>query len=458
MVSLNCYSGTGTNVGIVPDGQCVRKKIRNDGTVVDIVFPKDVVVNGCYCLLNKDYLKEYGNDAALFLEWKTRFTITFATCRGVFAQTFQNNWVNGVLYMFSFNKTATYPINNPNNPTYNYCSDVIVYNDINNGFYYRSSPWDGNDFIGKNSPTIPTTWPSVLVNDYPGTGYNTKQIQFPTTIVDMGPREKFISEICNNNNFNSYYVDNIKSTSYQDLSDVIQIGFLSRLLNDNFRQSILPISNPAGDNTEGKGIIQFFNSTRQGDRIDGDFAQMFSINSEWKISPFLSENYPNPDSIFFGNDTQSQQRPVFGVFYEVPQINDAYRKNLTPGLETLNYSPLLQYYYGYPKTQEVPFYKWTIESQSGNIFGNENNNWDTTGPFYKRGYQDLEFTNNNEYYQTSTTQLGYLTNFDLNGDPQPLPNNSGNYVVGAPFHFYFGLNNGKTAIDKFVKLYVTTEE
>ena len=458
MVSLNCYSGTGTNVGIVPDGQCVRKKIRNDGTVVDIVFPKDVVVNGCYCLLNKDYLKEYGNDAALFLEWKTRFTITFATCRGVFAQTFQNNWVNGVLYMFSFNKTATYPINNPNNPTYNYCSDVIVYNDINNGFYYRSSPWDGNDFIGKNSPTIPTTWPSVLVNDYPGTGYNTKQIQFPTTIVDMGPREKFISEICNNNNFNSYYVDNIKSTSYQDLSDVIQIGFLSRLLNDNFRQSILPISNPAGDNTEGKGIIQFFNSTRQGDRIDGDFAQMFSINSEWKISPFLSENYPNPDSIFFGNDTQSQQRPVFGVFYEVPQINDAYRKNLTPGLETLNYSPLLQYYYGYPKTQEVPFYKWTIESQSGNIFGNENNNWDTTGPFYKRGYQDLEFTNNNEYYQTSTTQLGYLTNFDLNGDPQPLPNNSGNYVVGAPFHFYFGLNNGKTAIDKFVKLYVNTEE
>jgi hypothetical protein len=220
---------------------------------------------------------------------------------------------------------------------------------------------------------------------------------------------------------------------------------------------MIPIANPSGGNTEGKGIIQFFNSKRQGDRIDGDFAQMFSISSEWKILPFIVENYPNPDSIFFGNDSQSDQRPVFGVFYEVPQINNAYRKNLTPGYETLNYTPLLQYFYGYPKTQEVPFYKWTIESQSGNIFGNENNNWNTTGPFYKRGYQDLNFTDVNEYYQTTTTQLGYLTNFDLIGDPQPTPNNSGSYVVGAPFHFYFGLNNGKTAVDKFVKLYILTE-
>jgi hypothetical protein len=27
-------------------------------------------------------------------------------------------------------------------------------------------------------------------------------------------------------------------------------------------------------------------------------------------------------------------------------------------------------------------------------------------------------------------------------------------VVGAPYHFYFGLVNGNTAVDKFYKLYV----
>ena len=456
MVSLFCYTGSGTNVGVVPDGQCVREK--SNGDIVPI--GPNRVVRGCYCLLNKDYLKEYGNDAALFLEWKTRFTITFAACRGVFAQTFQNNWINGVLYMFSFNKTATYPINDPNNPTYNYCDDVIVYNDLNNGFYYRSSPWDGNNFIGKDSPVVPSAWPPILVNDYPGIGYNKKQIQFPTTVVDLGPREKFISEICNNNNFNSYFVDRVKSTSYQDNSDLIQLGFLSRLLNDNFRQAMLPVTNPAGDNTEGKGIIQFFNSSRQGDRVDGDFAQMLSINSEWRVSPFLSENYPNPNSIYFGDDTQSGQgypRPVFGVFYESPQLDYSYRRNLTPGFETLNFVPLLQYYYGYPKTQEVPHYKWGISDGSNSIFGSENNNWNTNAPFYKRGYQDLDFNTTTEYFQANPTPTGFLTNFDLSGNPDPARDSSGNYIVGAPFHFYFGLNNGKTAVDKFVKLYILTE-
>jgi len=456
MTSLFCYTGSGNNVGVVPDGSCVREK--QNGDIVPI--GPNRVVRGCYCLLNKQYLKEYGNDAALFLEWKTRFTITFAACRGVFAHTFQNNWINGALYMFSFNKTATYPINDPNNPTYTYCDDVIMYNDITNGFYYRSSPWNGTNFIGKNSPAIPSIWPSILVNDYPGIGYNKKQIQFPTTIVDMGPREKFISEICDNNNFNSYFVDRIKSTSYQDTSDLIQLGFLSRLLNDNFRQSILPITNAAGDNTEGKGIIQFFNSKRQGDRVDGDFAQMLSINSEWRISPFLSENYPNPNSIYFGDDTQTGNgypRPVFGVFYESPQIDYSYRRNLTPGFETLNFSPLLQYYYGYPKTQEVPHYKWGISDGTTSIFGSENNNWNTNAPFYKRGYQDLDFNSSNEYFQANPTPTGFLTNFDLSGNPDPARNTTGNYIVGAPFHFYFGLNNGKTAVDKFIKLYILTE-
>ena len=447
IVPLDCYSGTGNNVGVLPPNTCE--------------IPSNRVVRGCYCLLNKKYLSQVDEDVKLFLEWKTRFTITFAACRGVFAQTFQNNWINGALYMFNFNKTSTYTLTDPTTPTYNYCSDVIVFNDINNGFYYRSSPWKDStqQFIGKDAPTFSSiiNLPPSILNTYPGLGYNKKQIQFPTTIVDMGPREKFISEICNDNNFNSYYVDNIKSTSYQDLSDVIQIGFLSRLLNDNVRQAMIPITNPSGGNTEGKGIIQFFNSKRQGDRIDGDFAQMFSISSEWKILPFIVENYPNPDSIFFGNDSQSDQRPVFGVFYEVPQINNAYRKNLTPGFETLNFAPILQYYYGYPKTQEVPHYKWNITNGPNSIFGSENNNWNTNGPFYKRGYQDLDFNTTNEYFQANPTPTGFLTNFDLSGNPDPVRDSSGNYIVGAPFHFYFGLNNGKTAVDKFVKLYILTE-
>lgn len=444
MVSLQCYQGSGNNVSVIPPDQCV--------------VPEGRVKGGCYCLLNKKYLTEYGEDVKLFLEWKTRFTITFAACRGVFAQTFQNNWINGVLYMFSFNKTSTYEALSTI-PTYNFCDDIIVFNKLNNGFYYRSSPWKKTtqEFIGKTKPAVNPLWPSIIVNGYPGLGYNEKQIQFPTTMVDLGPRDEFITEICNSSNFNGYMVDQVKSTSNQDSSELIQIGFLSRLLNETFRQSILPIST-GGSSSEGKGIIQFFNSTRKADRIDGDFAQALSINSEWKINPFIFENYTNPNSIYFGNDNQVPPRPVFGIFFESPTNEYKYRRRFTPGIETYNQSPLIEDYYGFPKTQDVPYYQWTIK-QSNNIFGSEDNNWYTFSPFFHQGYQKLDFNNLfDPYFRSSTTKLGILTNFDVNGQPLPQPQVTDKILVGAPFHFYFGLNNGKTAIDKFFKLYVNTQE
>ena len=475
MVPLECYTGSGSHVGVVPTGQCS--------------VPANRMINGCYCLLNKKYVKEYGSDVRLFLEWKVRFTMNFAACRGIFAQVFQNNWVNGVLYMFNFNKQTTYGVT-ANDANYNYCNDVIVFNDISNNFYYRSSPWsDSTDqFIGKDSPSIPSVLPALI--KFPGYGYNDKQIQFPTTVVDLGPRDSFINEICcgGNNNFGSYYADQLKTTSYQDNSEIIQLGFLSRILNEGVRQRIIPIT--AGqDNSEGKGIEQFFNSTRGAFRIDGDWAQMLSINSEWEVLPFISENLPQPnpnDYIYFGDNGASNPKeikPVMGLFFQTPENNLRYRKIESPGTETYSFTPLIQENFGYPKSQVVPNYKWSIKPSAPtnvnaqNIFGNEDNNWytdtagsDYNGGFFKKQYQALDFTSVNEKYRTQTTSLGYLTNYDLAGNPQPqpaggivldgkdsgLPNDA--VVVGAPYHFYFGLNNGKTAINRFYKLYVQTPQ
>jgi hypothetical protein len=195
MVSLQCYQGTGTDISVNPNCS----------------VPTDRVKQGCYCLLNPKELTEddgsilrslfkkvylikdaYKDDAKLFLEWKTRFTVTFAACRGVFAQVFQNNWINGTLYMFSFNKSTTFEIDEPEQPIYNYCKDTVVFNEITKGFYYRSSPWNGSNFIGVDSPPQ-TGVPAFLRDEYPGFGYNTQRIQFPTTIMDMGPREEFIA-------------------------------------------------------------------------------------------------------------------------------------------------------------------------------------------------------------------------------------------------------------------------
>jgi hypothetical protein len=472
MVPLACYSGSGSDVGVLPEGQCT--------------VPANRMINGCYCLLNKTYLVEYGDDARLFLEWKTRFTMNFAACRGVFAQTFQNNWINGVLYMFSFNKRTTFSINQET--TYNYCEDVIMFNELTNTFYYRSSPWNDSSqqFVGKDSPATPI---GGNLFDFPGLGYNKKQIQFPTTVVDLGPRDNFINEVCcsaSEDGFGSYYADQVKGTSYQDNSNIIQLGFLSRILNEGVRQRMIPIST-GGDNSEGKGIIQFFNSTRGGYRIDGDWAQMLSINSEWKVSPFITENVPAPDYIYFGdnqngfaNSIQPKEiKPIMGLFFQADESELRYRKIMSPGIETYNFSPLIEQKFGYPKSQVVPHYKWFITTPdiytgTPNIFGSEDNNWYTNSSFptgfFSKKYQDLDFTSPGEKYQTNLTKLGYIASFDINGDPLPITplaniaqgdpstNFLDSVVVGAPYHFYFGLNNGKTAINRFYKLYVATAE
>jgi hypothetical protein len=445
MVSLQCYTGTGVNIGVNPN--CAQTN----------------VVNGCYCLLNPNSFGEYlvngayTADLQLLLEWKARFTLTFAACRGVFAQVFQNNWVNGNLYMFSFVKKTSF--NLQGEPNYRYCKDIAVYNPISNSFFYRSSPYNNNtnNFVGKNQPS--------QFNTSFNYGYNEKQILFPTTVVDLGPRDSFIREICCNDGFGSYYVDQVKSTSYQDNSDIIQIGFLSRILDNTTLDSLLP----NGD-TEGLGIDQFFDNDRGGDRIDGDFSQMLSINSEWKITPFITDNVDSSNQVFIGKSTPSNpsSKPIFGVFFNLSDDSLRYRKIMSPGIETyLTLPVLIEENFGYPKSQIVPFYKWRI-NQASIIFGTENNNWFTNtqnGTFYTKRYQDLDFLTPNEKYTTTTTKLGYITNYYSNGTPNPNSSNvtngtpGGNPVlVGAPYHFYFGLYNGKTALDIFYKLYVQVQD
>ena len=55
---------------------------------------------------------------------------------------------------------------------------------------------------------------------------------------------------------------------------------------------------------------------------------------------------------------------------------------------------------------------------------------------------------------------GFITNFNQNTLlPNPYYSVNGNvYLVGAPSHFYFGLNNGKTAMNRFINKYIDTAD
>jgi len=111
---------------------------------------------------------------------------------------------------------------------------------------------------------------------------------------------------------------------------------------------------------------------------------------------------------------------------------------------------------------------WSIQNDSPdvNLFGTELNSWNTN-KVYSGLYQGEDFFNN-----TPTTYmkpdygygLGYIYNRSLadetfNQYPGNNPNPTGQYSegdfkVGNPFYFYFGLKRGKTAITRFIKSYI----
>ena len=448
--------------GMVPL-KCYKNVIDSNGNttieVIDPCFdnidPAVKVSNGCYSLVKKPIVTLI-SDFVNLMEWKTRFRFMFSACRGVFSHVFQNNWVNGTLYMFTFKKQTIFDIvGQPKK--YKFCGTydnlyrpgqgpIFYTENTTNSFFYRSTPYDGNNFVGQK-PQLSTYFDPNTYTDADFGGMNDRNLFFPTTIMDLGPRDEFLKEICTNPNFEGYLVDTLKSTSYNDTADILQLGIISRLMNSNWLGQLLN----AGD----ASINKLFSRTE--DRLDGDIVQLFSINSEYGVQPFSDDNYNDSDLFVQGSGDA-----LVGIFFSSETIN---RRLISPGIVTFSSTPLLTNYYGYPKSQVVPMYKWKSAVQS-TIFGSELNDWQTSSPYYSQKYQDLNFTSPgpptiSPYFNDLTTgQKGYIYNSDQNGDtlstwPSSQPSD---YIVGAPYHFYFGLRKGKSAINRYITKYILNQD
>ena len=428
MVSLDCYTGFSNNFGV--SAQCAAQ---------------DQVVNGCYVLFTRPLLG-LRKDLQYFTEWGTRYKFFYAMCRGVLSQTFTNNWVNGTLFAFPIQVDTTFNSQNrPNDPVF--CKDVVFFDDDTNNFYYRSSPYDfrTNKFIGKLSTEV--------------TAVNTKNLLFPTTIIDLGYKDEFYSEITLKPDTNAYVMNSLNPTSYSDPSDIINLFVISRILNSSFLK---------GDSL---GRLFSRNTLQRNKRVDADLAQMLSINSEEGVIKFSPEYYEsnttNSPVGIFGN----ANNPVIGIFYSSTSENLQFKDFITPGKidfrpsPTANYTP---YTYGI-KSQLVPFYPWKLVN-STQIFGTEQNNWDTTvSGITQYYYQSLDRVNPQQYFSAQgivndLNKRGYIfnvsndtvNNFGQNYKSQG-PIYSSRFIVGAPFHFYFGTVVGASAIEKFKTKYSVDE-
>jgi hypothetical protein len=435
MVGLTCYSGNGTNFGV--EAGCNSN---------------DAVESGCYVLCRR-ILIDLFKDWKSFAEWGYRFRFFYGLCRGVLSQSFVNNWVNGSLYTFPIQVNSFFNTNNePNYPEFP--RPIVYYNGDSNNFYYRSSPY--------LLTTSSTMTPKFIGSPTNGliSPVNTRNLLFPTTIINLGIKDEFYQEIIFDASAKGYIMKSLQSTSYSDTSDLVNLFVISRISDSSFLKQVLSGLNAS--------LNKLFSRPQL--RIDGDLAQSMSINSEYGVTPFSPEFYavngtPDDPVVII---TSSSGGPTMGIFFSSTTVDLQNKDFLTPGIidfRPLNNANAITYEYGI-KSQTTPFYQWGLRQPSTtSIFGSDLNNWLTdhqpnNSGIVKYKYQSLSRRNVGipSYFVGANTaigdiyQRGYI--YSVNSSGGYSASVSGiqtpeKFLVSAPFHFYFGLIKGETALDKF---------
>ena len=431
MVGLDCYQGFGDNFEV--NQECTTK---------------DAVERGCYMFLRRP-LADLPKDISNFNEWGYRFRFFYGLCRGVLSQSFMNNWVNGSLYVFPIQVDTFYNKQNKVSKV-DFCKDVVYLNTDSNNFYYRSSPYNNisNRFVGKRTNN------DGSVNDL--------NLLFPTTLVNLGMKDVFYSEITFDTTTRGYIIPNINPTSYGDTSDLVNLFVVSRITDENFLQQLIPLGDSA--------INQLF--SRDERRIDGDLAQLMSINSEIgniNFSPEYYDNIPgesNQPTTILGTPSD----PTIAVWFSSTTEDLQTKDYLTPGRINFRGTDDIGYY-PYPygiRSQVVPFYQWKLNNTKL-IFGNQFNDWATSSSDIVQNtrYQSLDrYASDTSYFWSDNSESndlnarGYI--FNINGTVGDGTYKSTGalkqkFVVGAPFQFYFGTVVGETALDKFKTKYSVDE-
>lgn len=436
---------------------------------------------GCYNFVSKP-ITTLGQDIKNIVELFTRINLNLALCFDITSHNFTNQYINGTLYAYPFQNQRIFDLNN--NPSSLYCTDLIYLHDQTSNFYYRSSPFQTPDqnnpetgsFIGKKNNRGNDT----------GTG-NNKFLGSPTTLLDLGPKSDFIQELVYNDDYDGYIVDKVKSTSFQAISDILNLFILSRLINTSFNEQLTPNAESGDEGSSDPSVKALFSNSRWNNGgatfvpgyVDGDYSQMIAINSQFGITEFSPESYSS-DSVYIGQNTISLGGggsigfPLFGLLLTGNTQDRDYispRRTIWNSGGTLtNNQQLIDCWFTNITTnsQEVPFYQWSLDylgQTPQNIFGSQSNNYTTDdGTFFSYKYQSLDRLNPaSQYFQNDEANGYYIRgtqiNFDNNGVPtESIPQNfEQTFLVGAPFYFYFGLKKGASAMDVFITKYINTE-
>jgi hypothetical protein len=268
-------------------------------------------------------------------EYYRRKRIGKLFCGGIVNYGFIDNWLSGSLYFFQFKAKK---VNKGIETAIKYCRNVVRFVEGPNRFYYRSA------FSSSNGTTF-TRSNGIL--------------GFPTTIVDLGPRDEFIKEICIDKNLdpNCSVSRSIGPTSFKSFGELMGLAINYRMDVSNNTFNI----NNFFDNAGFTG--QSFNNV-----FDGDLLQLISINNEAGIEEFDLQNpkyigysYQILDPDFYPNvfKKDGYWGPL-PVTLELDEDGERVRSCLNePGRLGWDSNT-------YGSSQKVPFYLW---DKKGTGFG-----------------------------------------------------------------------------------------
>ena len=424
---------------------------------------------------------------AILREYYRRKRVGKLFCGGIVNYSFVDNWLSGSLYFFLFKGKKG-----------KYCGDVIRFVPGQEKYYYRSAPYVSESSWGETKGSF-------------------KRLGRPTTIVDLGPRDEFIKEICTDPSLdpNCSVTRSIGSSSFQSFGELmgLAINYRMDVSNNDFQ------------------LEQFFDNTGftyTNEILDGDILQLISINNEAGIEEFDLQNprylgysyqvldpdvYPNvfkngnanygplPVTLYLDEDgervraclnepgrlTESSQKVPFYLWDKKGTGFGSYETNKVDK-QSWDYSnvqvqPLQGMTYAYNLTGSTsdPSDKYLLLPMTYTFSGLTVNTGNATNEFEFDQISTVDAHTNfdSEYpgftylYVTSGTVTEPLTGilytrygnggtwhsqaWDFTDDfiiRKTQDYYTGNkQILSTPFMFYFGLRVGKTGVDKFIEYF-----
>jgi hypothetical protein len=267
-------TGFSCSGGKNPAGQVIYKSKGNECKTCETWSGYSEFRNGLYRIIPFADAKNWEANISAIDEYCRRKLVGKLFCEGLVNYSFLDNWLSGSLYFFPFKSRIVWDneeILDLSVYATSYCEDLVYFKagtveNPDKRFYYRSS------------------WFNPVSNKFDSARGT---LAHPTTLVDLGPRDEFIKEICIDPNLdpNCSVVRNIGPSSYQDIRSVLGL-----YINYKLDVASPPITGDIYAFFRNNGFDSRLPLKMRGQVLNGDIIQLMSMNSEAGIDGFDLES------------------------------------------------------------------------------------------------------------------------------------------------------------------------